>query len=54
VADISVFFFFFWRNFAEWRKTRKPMLIVQGIFWGGKKLEKSPYFEEKNSHVAIF
>jgi len=52
VADISVFFFF-WRNFAEWRKTRKPVLIVQGI-WGGGKLEKSPYFEEKNSHVAIF
>jgi hypothetical protein len=23
-------------------------------FLGGKKLEKSPYFEEKNSHVAIF
>jgi hypothetical protein len=51
VANISVFVF---GEISLNGEKRKPVLIVQGIFFGGKKLEKSPYFEEKISPVAIF
>jgi len=34
-------------NFGTVATKKNPLLIVQGPFLGGKKLHKSPYFEEK-------
>ncbi len=44
--------FFFWAKFRWMAKNEKTGADCTRDFFGGKKLEKSPYFEEKNSHVA--
>ncbi len=41
-------------NFSTVATKINPVLIVQGPFFGRKKLHKSPYFEGKKIHMSPY